>query len=139
MLELNVTLLFQLGNFFIALFLLNILLIRPIRDILKKRQAMVDGLESEAGTFESRAEQKLADYDAALKTARQDAALARQTGRTEGMSEQQKILSAAQNEARAILDQARVTLQKEADATLATLRGQVGTLSKQIADRLVQG
>ena len=34
MLDLNITLVFQLVNFFIAIFVLNILLIRPIREII---------------------------------------------------------------------------------------------------------
>ncbi|MBQ7456439.1 MAG: ATP synthase F0 subunit B [Desulfovibrio sp.] len=139
MLDLNITLLFQLVNFFIAVFLLNVLLIRPVREILKKRQQIVDTMAGDAESFESRAEQKLADYDAQLKAARQEASLARQTGREEGIAEQHNLLATAQNEARAIVDQARVSLQKEADATMAALRSEVGTLSQKIADRLVQG
>jgi F-type H+-transporting ATPase subunit b len=138
MLDLNITLLFQLGNFFIAVFLLNVLLIKPIREVLKKRRAMVDSLTGEAESFESRAEQKLADYDAALKKARQDASQTRQAGRQDGIAEQQTILAGAQKEARAILDKARAKLQDEANATIAALRGEVDTLSKKIADRLIQ-
>ena len=41
MLDLNVTLLFQLANFFIAIYVLNILLIRPIREIIKKRNGVM--------------------------------------------------------------------------------------------------
>ena len=37
MLDLNITLLFQLVNFFIALYVLNLLLIRPIRAIMNAR------------------------------------------------------------------------------------------------------
>ncbi len=138
MLDLNITLLFQLGNFFIAVFLLNVLLIKPIREVLKKRRSIVDGLTGEAEDFESRAEQKLADYDAALKQARQEAAQARLAGRQDGVAEQQTILAAAQKEAHAILDQARTKLQEEATATIQALRGEVSTLSKKIADRLIQ-
>jgi hypothetical protein len=55
MLDLNITLLFQLANFFIALFVLNILLIRPIREIIKKRNGIMDGMSDEAGSFENQA------------------------------------------------------------------------------------
>lgn len=44
MLDLNITLVFQLVNFFIALFMLNILLIRPIRTIIKKRNGIMDDM-----------------------------------------------------------------------------------------------
>jgi len=139
MLDLNITLLFQLGNFFIAVFLLNVLLVRPIREVLKKRQQIVDNLSGEAETFEQRAATKLADYDQALLAARKEANLARQTGREEGVAEQQTVIAQAQSEARAILNSARDSLQKEADATVAALRAEVGSLSQKIADRLLKG
>ena len=41
MLDLNITLVFQLVNFFIALYVLNLLLIRPIREIIRKRKAVM--------------------------------------------------------------------------------------------------
>ena len=53
MLDLNITLVFQLVNFFIAIFVLNILLIRPIREIIKKRNGVMDNLAGEADSFES--------------------------------------------------------------------------------------
>lgn len=139
MLDLNITLLFQLANFFVALFLLNILLIRPVREVLKKRKQIVDDMTGEAESFETKAEKSLADYDAALLRARQDANQARQKSREAGIAEQQTVVQNAQKEARHILDQARATLQKEAEATMTALRAEVGTLSQKLADRLIKG
>ncbi|MBO4335268.1 MAG: ATP synthase F0 subunit B [Desulfovibrio sp.] len=139
MLDLNITLLFQLANFFIAVYLLNVLLVRPVRQVLKKRQQIVDDMSGEAETFESQAEKSLSDYEAALKQARQEASQARLKGREQGLSEQQSLVSQAQKEARSILDQARVSLQKEANETLAALRAQAGALSEKLADRLIKG
>ena len=42
MLDLNITMLFQLANFLITLFVLNLLLIRPIRKIIRDRKALMD-------------------------------------------------------------------------------------------------
>ena len=42
MLDLNITLVFQLVNFFIALYVLNLLLIRPIREIIRKNKLSCD-------------------------------------------------------------------------------------------------
>ncbi|MFR8277100.1 MAG: ATP synthase F0 subunit B [Desulfovibrio fairfieldensis] len=61
MLDLNITLVFQLVNFFIAIFVLNILLIRPIREIIKKRNGVMDNLAGEADSFESQAAERLAN------------------------------------------------------------------------------
>lgn len=48
MLDLNITMLFQLANFLITLFVLNLLLIRPIRKIIRDRKALMDNLSGEA-------------------------------------------------------------------------------------------
>ena len=74
MLDLNITLLFQLANFLIALFVLNILLIRPIRRIIRQRKDVMDGMRGEAESFEDEAAKRLDNYEAALVQARRDAA-----------------------------------------------------------------
>ena len=84
MLDLNVTLLFQLANFFIAIFVLNILLIRPIREIIKKRNGVMDDMAEEAGSFEYQAADRLTNYEAELARARQDAGSNREEGRAAG-------------------------------------------------------
>ncbi|MCR5563657.1 MAG: ATP synthase F0 subunit B [Desulfovibrio sp.] len=139
MLDFDITLLFQLANFLIALFLLNKLLIKPVREVLAKRRRIIDDMTGEAVSFETQAEKSLADYEAALQRARQDAGAARQQGREAGTAEQMAIVGEAQKKAKGILDDARLALKKEADATLAALRGQVAAVSKRVADKLVQG
>ena len=87
MLDLNITLLFQLANFFIALFVLNLLLIRPVREIIKKRNGIMDGMAAEADAFNAEATEKLNAYEAELARARQQAGLAREEGRQSGLNE----------------------------------------------------
>ena len=87
MLDLNITMLFQLVNFFVALILLNVLLIRPIRNIIRQRKSVMDGMGSEAASFEEQAAQRLADYEAQLQGARQEAGKNRAEARAAGAAE----------------------------------------------------
>ena len=139
MLDLNITLVFQLVNFFIAIFVLNILLIRPIREIIKKRNGVMDDLAGEADNFESQAAERLANYEAELARARQDAGLTREEGRNAGLAEQQGIVGTAQKGARDILADTRRSLRGQAEATLSELRNQVSDFSARLADRLIKG
>ena len=139
MLDLNITLVFQLVNFFIAIFVLNILLIRPIREIIKKRNGVMDNLAGEADSFESQAADRLANYEAELARARQDAGLTREEGRNAGLTEQQGIVGTAQKSARDILADTRRSLRGQAEATLSELRNQVSDFSARLADRLIKG
>ncbi len=139
MLDLNITLVFQLVNFFIAIFVLNILLIRPIREIIKKRNGVMDNLAGEADSFESQAAERLANYEAELARARQDAGLTREEGRNAGLTEQQGIVGTAQKSARDILADTHRSLRGQAEATLSELRNQVSDFSARLADRLIKG
>ena len=139
MLDLNITLVFQLVNFFIAIFVLNILLIRPIREIIKKRNGVMDNLAGEADSFESQAAERLANYEAELARARQDAGLTREEGRNAGLTEQQGIVGTAQKSARDILADTRRSLRGQAEATLSELRNQVSDFPARLADRLIKG
>lgn len=139
MLDLNITLLFQLANFLIAIFVLNILLIRPIRDIIRKRKAVMDDMRGEAAGFEDKAVQRIEAYEAALAQARRDAGKTCEQGRMAGTEEQQQILGAAQKKAQDILAQTRRELEAEAQDTLVTLRGQISTLSANVAEKVLRG
>lgn len=139
MLDLNITLVFQLVNFFIALYVLNLLLIRPIREIIRKRKAVMDDMSGESESYEYQAEQRLSDYDSQLTRARQDAGQNREKAREAGATEQASLVAEAQKRAQEIIAETRRNLQAEADASLKELRGQVATLSGQLAERVLRG
>ncbi|MDE7240539.1 ATP synthase F0 subunit B [Desulfovibrio sp.] len=137
MLDLNITLLFQLANFFIALIVLNILLIRPVRDIIKKRNGLMDDMASEADAFNAEAAEKLNHYEAELARARQEAGLTREEGRQSGLSEQQNIVGEAQQSARQLLAENRSALRGQAEAALNELRNGISDFSAKVGDRLL--
>lgn len=139
MLDLNITLVFQLVNFFIALYVLNLLLIRPIREIIRKRKAVMDDMSGESESYEYQAEQRLSDYDNQLTRARQDAGQNHEKAREAGAAEQASLVAEAQKRAQEIIAETRRNLQAEADASLKELRGQVATLSGQLAERVLRG
>lgn len=137
MLDLNITLLFQLANFFIALIVLNILLIRPVRDIIKKRNGLMDDMASQADAFNAEAAEKLNAYEAELARARQEAGLTREEGRKSGLSEQQNIVGEAQQSARQLLAENRSALRGQAEAALNELRNGISDFSAKVGDRLL--
>ena len=137
MLDLNITLLFQLANFFIALIVLNILLIRPVRDIIKKRNGIMDDMAAAADAFNAEATEKLDAYEAELARARQEAGLTREEGRQSGLSEQQNIVGEAQQSARQLLAENRSALRGQAEAALNELRDGISDFSAKLGNRLL--
>lgn len=137
MLDLNVTLIFQLINFFIALFLLNWLLIRPVRAIIQKRNGIMDGLANEADNFHNEAVARLKAYEEELAKARQKAGLTHEEGKNAGLAELEKIIGTAQQSAKQLLEENRAIMSHQADIALAELRDGIDSLSTRLGQKLM--
>lgn len=137
MLDLNITFVFQLINFFIAIFFLNWLLIRPIREIIKKRNGIMDGMANEADKFQAEAEGRLKAYEAELAKARQQAGATREEGKSAGLAELEAIVGGAQQSARQLLEENRASLRHQADLALAQLRDGIDNFSTQLGRKLM--
>lgn len=137
MLDLNITLIFQFINFLIALFFLNWLLIRPIREIIKKRNDLMDGIATEADKFHADAVGRLEAYEAELARARQQAGKTREEGRSAGLAELEKIIGGAQQSAKQLLEENRATLRNQADAALAELRDGIDGFTTKLGKKLI--
>lgn len=137
MLDLNITILFQLVNFLIAVYVLNILLVRPIRAILQERKNTMDNLQGEADAFSHEAQERMAAYQAALTAARHEATQTREAAREAGLAEQQGIVTAAGQKAQAHIALAQDAIKKEAAEALAALQKQVKVLAGKVATQVL--
>lgn len=137
MLDLNITLVFQFVNFLIAIFFLNWLLIKPIREIIKKRNDLMDGMAGEADKFHAEAVARLKAYEEELAKARQQAGLTREEGKSAGLAEMEKIVGSAQQSARQLLEENRASLRHQADAALAELRDGIDGFTTRLGRKLV--
>lgn len=139
MLDINVTIFIQFINFVIAVFVLNILIIRPIREIIKKRNGIMDDLAGEADKFHSEAVSRLEAYEAQLAEARKQAGENRQEGKDEGLAELQAIVGNAQQNARKLLEENRKTIEGQAEAALSELRNGIDNFSTMLGNKLING
>ena len=137
MLDLNITLVFQFVNFLIAIYFLNWLLIKPIREIIKKRNDLMDGMAGEADKFHAEAVARLKAYEEELAKARQQAGLTREEGKSAGLAEMEKIVGSAQQSARQLLEENRASLRHQADAALAELRDGIDGFTTRLGRKLV--
>jgi F-type H+-transporting ATPase subunit b len=134
MIDLNATFFVQLVNFVLILILLNVILIGPIRKMLKKRAEFVasqmEGIES----FTTSADTKLKDYELALDAARAAATAGRMAMKAEGQAMEKELLEAAGAEAATKLQAARAEISAQSAAAKKALEGKVsGLASKAVA------
>lgn len=123
--DINVTVVIQLVNFLVTLVVLNYLLIRPVRDIIRKRREMMEGLGREIEGFADQAEERLSAYEAELSKARDEAGARRRQAKAEAEAEEKAILAAAGKEAQAAIQARQVAVRTEADTAYAALRENV--------------
>lgn len=137
MIELNITFLIQLVNFLIILAVLNVILYRPIRGILKQRSERMAAQMSEIERFTEEASQKLSNYEKSLEQARQDGMQIRYEFKEEGQKEEQELLSAASGQAAAELQSARDELAAQKNDAEQTLNKKVKGYAQQATDKIL--
>jgi F-type H+-transporting ATPase subunit b len=124
-------------NFLVAIFVLNLVLVRPIRRILKERREHAHSFIEESEKFNNTADTRLKNYEEELATARNKAAEQKERIRQQAFDTEQSILGAAQNEAMSILQKSRKDVEREVGDASAVLRAQIGTLSGKVVTRLL--
>lgn len=131
------TIFIQAANFLITVFVLNVLLIKPIREIIKNRKGlMADQMEKIEG-FNSNAEKKVADYEAQLFDARKEANGIRNSMKDEGTAEEQKLLAAAGEEASGTIQAARTEIKSQVKGAMEQLTKDVDKFAEAATGKIL--
>lgn len=138
MIELDVTLWFQLANFIITLVVLNFLLIRPVRDVIRQRRDTFSDIEKEIAAFTARAESELEAYEGNLRKAREEAAEVRKSARADADALGKTILSDAARDARESLRSSQASVHADAEQAAQILRAGVEGFARATVDKLLK-
>ncbi|MBU0971183.1 MAG: ATPase [Proteobacteria bacterium] len=112
----DISLVYQMINFLVLLFVLNLVLYKPIRNVLLERKAKVDGLELGVERASADLESQKDSYKNGLREAR-----------SKGLKEKEVFVEAASKEEKEIIDQ----INKKAQANLAQIKEQVASETEQ--------
>ena len=137
MISVNFTLLVQLANFLILLVVLNFLLFKPILRVLDEREALVKESADLKERLGGLAEENIQEYEAKLYSAKQEAMGIRTTRRSETLGEYRKILQTARDHGVVELEGAKKKIAEQVEASRQALRGEAGSLARDIAAKLV--
>jgi F-type H+-transporting ATPase subunit b len=125
MIDLNITFVVQFINFLIILFVLNFILFRPIRGIIKKRTDLMADQLNAIERFTTQAKSKMGNYESSLNEARVQGKDIRGQYREEGYVVEKGMVEAASSEAAANLGTARERIAKEKQSAQGALSGKV--------------
>ncbi|MCE5313200.1 MAG: ATP synthase F0 subunit B [Nitrospiraceae bacterium] len=138
MLEFNSWFFVLLANFIFLVFMLNVLLFKPLARILKQRQDTIDNALQTAKDMNSKKEDALARMNAELHQARNSSRQAYNTLREQGLASQKGNVSKAESEALGIIEAARAEIRKESEKARAALKADIDRFSEEIVNKLVR-
>lgn len=127
----------QFVNFVLTIIVLNALLFNPIRGIIKKRKELMAGQMDSIEKFNEQAGVKVKDYEKALDAARKQAVGVRSEMRQNGVAEEQKILSAAGEQAAKTLKAAQADIAQQFSSAMAQLKKEVDGFAQKAADKIL--
>jgi F-type H+-transporting ATPase subunit b len=135
--EINWTIGLQFLNFLVLMLLLNVLLFRPLRGVLEKRKATVDGGHARARELKEQIDEKMARYQDQLQQAKLKGNEEKAALRSAAAKEEAEILGAAREVASGRLQAIREQVQTEAAQAGKELRTQTSALAAQVASKVL--
>ena len=127
-----------LVNFLVLLYLLNIILFKPLLAIFRDRQDIVKGSLDAAREMDRKKEEGIEKMNRELSDARHKAKDTFEELREEGLNRQKTLLADAEAQASAMLQRARVELKAEAEKARGSLKADAEKFSDEIVRKLVQ-
>jgi F-type H+-transporting ATPase subunit b len=127
----------QFVNFFVLMAILNFLLYRPLRGILKRRRDTIDGSYSKAKELETQINEKMERYQEQLHAAKVKGNEERAELRKAAAGEEAEILGKAHLKATEQLQEIKRNVAKEADAAAQVLKKETKALATQIASSVL--
>jgi F-type H+-transporting ATPase subunit b len=125
-------------NFFGLIYILNLLLFKPLLKIFKEREETVKGSIDASREMNSRKEEGIKKLQKEITDARIKAKEVFETLRNEGLNKQKESLHQAEATAASMLQKAREELRAEVEKARKSLRADVEKFSDEIVRKLVK-
>lgn len=137
MIDIDYTLWIQLVNFIVLIFILNVLLYKPILGIMEKRKQQFDGARDEVRTLHESVEKKMAEYEEAVRKAKQAAMEQKAEYVKEGAEEARKIVDAVRGVIPKMMEEFQEKMNREIEEARGVLKNQSQRLSLEIAEKVL--
>ncbi|HSM75689.1 MAG TPA: ATP synthase F0 subunit B [Desulfobacterales bacterium] len=137
MVSVDVSLFVQIVNFLVLIWVLNLVLYKPIRNILIQRKEKVLALQQGAATSLEEAKAREAAFDQGIKAARAKGLKEKESFLQEAGEEEKRIVGEINAKAQAELAAVREKISKDAEAVRVALQGEVEEYAKAIGQKIL--
>ena len=137
MISVDYSLFIQIANFLVLLFLLNIILYRPIRKILGKRSDEMSSFQSMINEFLNKSTKCEKDLEINKMAARKEGFEEKDNFKKEGLEEEKGMLQEAITKAEEEVKQAKEEIDNKVADVRQSLEDEVAIFSKDLAEKIL--
>ncbi len=137
MISIDQTLLIQAVNFLVLIFVLNMLLYKPILGIIDRRNRRIVESDEKVKELNKSVEQKMAEYEEKLRQAKLEAMDQKMKIEQEGSGKGEKLIEQAKSEVSQMVEGLHVKMGKEIDEVRGILKGRSQRISGEIAEKVL--
>ena len=137
MINLDITLVIQMINFLILLFVLNLILFRPIRNIIKERNQIVENFNTDITSLTDDAQASMDQFEQKLLEARKEGMARVQNMKDEGEEAEAKLMAATSEEVQAKIEEARKKVASDIQEARTQLQDQVQAFSLAVTEKVL--
>lgn len=131
------TLFVQIANFLLIVWVLNIVLFRPIRNILIQRKEKITSLEQNVETSDNEAKGKNEAFDLGIRDARAKGLSEKNVLLNEAADEEREIVDKINQKAQADLAEVREKIAKDVEVVRASLQKEIDTFANAIGEKIL--
>jgi F-type H+-transporting ATPase subunit b len=133
----DITLLIQMINFFILLIVLNLILFRPIRNIIKERNQIVENFNSDIASLTGEAQASMEEFEAKVLEARKEGVGRIQSMKDEGEQAEVELIATTTQEVQTKIEEARKKVASDIQDARTELQKQVQTFSVAVTEKIL--
>jgi F-type H+-transporting ATPase subunit b len=137
MLTIDFSVIIQVVNFLVLLFLLNVVLYRPIRRILKRRNDEIEGLTHSAAELEEKSLVQSRGLEESNASVRKEGFREKESLRSEAMEAEKKMYHDATTVAGGKMEEARKRMVARVQEIRKELEKEMGTFSGELAEKIL--
>lgn len=132
------TIIAQLCNLLIQVYLFKRYLFEPVKKVIKKRQDEINGIYTSAEQAEEKAQSAKKDYEGLLEGAKSEAVQIVKAATNDAQARSSEIISEAKDEAAAIRKKASADIAREKKKALNDVKDDISTIAMDIAEKVVE-
>jgi F-type H+-transporting ATPase subunit b len=137
MLKVDYSLLIQIANFLLLLFLLNRILYRPIRCILAERAEQMSTFENTIADLQQKSARDADSLEQNVKSARKEGFDKKEGLRGEGLEEEKGMIQKASATAGERIGEAKAEIGRHVEDVRKALEKDIGAFSQDLAEKIL--